>query len=185
MNKIIDLIFQNLYNIFDLITPVIYCNEGFNVIRKTFGVPGHIYKKSGLCVKLPVIQSFDRVNMKLQVHFLNAHSVKSGNDKIIPYNITIDAQVEFGIIDPRIIYKIDMFDDGNREPIRIYVDNEVHLLINSIIDCNITAAEAQRLINAKLAERNQHPQNYFETAIKIERIILSAFDYNLSIRRAQ
>lgn len=85
-----------------------------------------------------------------------------------------------------VIYYIDIEDNGNREPIRIYVDNEIHLIINEIIqEDNLTASQIQKLLNQKLEERNQHPKNYLEQAIKIERIVLSAFDYNLSIRHAQ
>lgn len=185
MYRFLEAILQNISGLVDYLTPVRYCDEGFNVIRKTFGIPKKIFS-TGLCYKLPIIQSFDKVNMKRQVHFLNAHSVKSKNDKIIPYNITVDAQVEFRIIDPFVIYHIDIFDDANREPIRIYVDNEVHLLINSIIqDENLNAVDIQDRINKVLNIRNSTPQDYFQKAIKIERIIISAFDYNLSIRHAQ
>lgn len=185
MNDFLKLLLQNLNFLFDLITPICYCDEGFRVVRKTLGKPYKIFS-TGLCYKLPFIQSFDKVNTKLQVHFLNAHSVKSKNDKVIPYNITIDAQVEFRIIDPMVIYHIDIEDNGNREPIRIYVDNEIHLIINEIIqEDNLTASQIQRLLNEKLEKRNHNPKNYLEQAIKIERIVLSAFDYNLSIRHAQ
>lgn len=186
MQRVIELLFNNLSGLINYLTPIIYCDKGYNIIRKTFGTPGKIFTNSGICFKLPIIQSFDKVNTKLQVHFLNAHSVKSKNDKVIPYNITIDAQVEFRILDPMVIYYIDIEDNGNREPIRIYVDNEIHLIINEIIqEDNLTASQIQKLLNQKLEERNQHPKNYLEQAIKIERIVLSAFDYNLSIRHAQ
>lgn len=184
MQRFLEAILENISGLANFLTPVRYCDEGFNVIRKTFGVPHKVFSP-GLCYKLPIIQTFDLVNMKKQVHFLNAHSVKSKNDKVIPYNITLDAQVEFRIIDPMIIYQIDTFDDGNREPIRIYVDNEVHLLINSIINYDITPEEVQKLIDEKLEERNRTPQDYFQKAILIERIVISAFDYNLSLRHAQ
>lgn len=184
MQRFLEAILQNISDLANFFTPVRYCDEGYNVVCKTFGKPNKVFN-TGLCYKLPIIQTFDVVNMKKQVHFLNAHSVKSKNDKVIPYNITVDAQVEFRIIDPYVIYHIDTFDEGNREPIRIYVDNEVHLLINSIIDYDITAEEAQRLIDKKLAKRNKTPQDYFQKAILIERIIISAFDYNLSLRHAQ
>lgn len=184
MQRFLDVILQNISGLANFITPVRYCDKGFNVVRKTFGVPDKIYP-SGICFKFPIIQTFDLVNIKKQVHFLNAHSVKGKNDKVIPYNITVDAQVEFRIIDPMVIYHIDTFDEGNREPIRIYVDNEVHLLINSIIDTDITPEEAQKIINEKLKERNRSADDYFQKAILIERIVISAFDYNLSIRHAQ
>ena len=185
MQRVIEVLLNNFSGFLNYLTPVMYCDEGFNIIRKTFGRPHKIYK-TGLCFKLPIIQSFDKVNMKHQVHFLNAHSVKSKNDKIIPYNITVDAQVEFRIVDPFVIYHIDIFDSGNREPIRIYVDNEVHLLINSIIqDEDLKAVDIQNKINEALNKRNAHPEDYLQKAIQIERVIISAFDYNLSIRHAQ
>lgn len=185
MQRLFELLLRFVEKFFTTITFVGCCNKGYNLIRKTCGIPGKIYKKPGIAFKIPLFQTYDVINMKKQVHFLNAHSVKSKNDKVIPYNITVDAQVEFRIIDPFVIYHIDTFDEGNREPIRIYVDNEVHLLINSIIDYDITAEEAQRLIDEKLAERNKNQQDYFQQAILIERIIISAFDYNLSLRHAQ
>lgn len=186
MNKFLELLLQNVNNLLNLLTPVYYCNAGFNIIRNTFGVPGKLYDIPGICFKIPIIQSFDVVNVKKQVHFLNAHSVKSKNDKLIPYNITVDAQVEFRILDPYIIYKIDMFDDANREPIRIYVDNEVHLILNEFIQNeSISAIEMQKIINDKLLQRNNSPQDYFQKAILIDRIVISAFDYNLSLRHAQ
>lgn len=185
MNKFLDILIQNIGIIFDLVTPVIYCDEGYNIIRKTFGKPYKVFS-TGLCYKLPIIQSFDKVNMKKQVHFLNAHSVMAKDDKIIPYNITVDAQVEFKIIDPMVIYHIDMFDDANREPIRIYVDNEAHLIINSIIqDENLKATDIQKKIDNALNIRNSAPQNYLQKSIIIERIVISAFDFNLSIRHSQ
>lgn len=182
MQKFLNLLIQNIEAIIDLLTPIRYCDEGFNMVRKTFGIPNKVFTP-GLCYKLPIIQSFDKVNMKMQTHFLNAHSVMAKDDKIIPYNITVDAQVEFRITDPLVIYHIDTFDEGNREPIRIYVDNEVHLIINSVIKEDIKPEELQEKINEKL--KNKEPQSYFEQAIKIERIILSAYDYNISIRHAE
>ena len=185
MNKFLDVLLQNANLLLDLLTPIKYCDEGYNIIRKTFGKPHKVFS-TGLCYKLPVIQAFDRVNMRHQIHFLNAHSVKSKNDNIIPYNITVDAQVEFRIIDPLVIYHIDIFDEANREPIRIYVDNEVHLIINSIIqDENLKAIDIQEKINKALSIRNSAPADYLQKAIMIERIVISAFDYNLSIRHAQ
>lgn len=185
MQRFLEAILQNFSGFTNFLTPIRYCDEGFNIVRKTFGIPNKIFTP-GLCYKLPIIQSFDKVNMKKQIHFLNAHSVMVKSDKIIPYNITVDAQVEFRIVDPMVIYHIDIFDEGNREPIRIYVDNEVHLIINSIIqDEKLNAIDLQSKINDALNLRNEKPQNYFQEAIQIERIIISAFDYNLSIRHAQ
>lgn len=182
--NLFELILNNITTFLDYLTPVRYCNKGFNVIRKTFGKPEKVFT-TGLCYKLPVIQSFDIVNMKKQVHFLNAHSVKSKNDKVIPYNITVDAQVEFRVIDPYVIYHIDVFDSGNREPLRIYVDNEVHLLLDRVLQTE-NIEDIQTKINEALYSRNtQQTDDYFKKAILIERIIISAFDYNLSIRHAQ
>ena len=180
MQRVLDLFFSFIENFFAFITPVYYCNQGYNLIRKTCGAPGKIYKKSGIAFKFPIIQIFDVVNMKRQVHFLNAHSIKSKNDKAIPYNITVDAQVEFRIIDPMVIYQIDLEENG-REPIRIYVDNEVHLFIDEVLKQNPVDIQAE--INKKLSNREN--LGSLNNMIKIERIVISAFDYNLSIRHAQ
>lgn len=183
MQRFLDVILQNISGLANFLTPVRYCDEGYNVIRKTFGKPHKVFT-TGLCYKLPIIQTFDIVNMKKQVHFLNAHSIKSGNDKVIPYNITIDAQVEFRIIDPMVIYHIDIFDEGNCEPIRIYVDNEVHLIIDEVLKEN--PIDIQAAIDEALTKMNypEKPES-LNNMIKIERIVISAFDYNLSIRHAQ
>lgn len=184
MERFFELLFKYLAGAADLITPVRYCDKGLNVVKKCFGKPYKVYQ-SGICFKVPLIEEFDKVNIKKQVHFLNAHSTIGGIDKIIPYNITVDAQVEFRIIDPYVIYQIDTFDTGGREPLRIYVDNEVHLLINDVVgDCN--ASNIQEKINKALDERNNKETNdYFKKAIFIERIVISAFDYNLSLRHSQ
>lgn len=105
MNKLFNILIQNIESIIDLLIPIRYCDEGYNVIRKTFGIPNKVFPP-GLCYKLPIIQTFDNVNMKRQTHFLNAHSIMAKDDKIIPYNITVDAQVEFRIVDPLVIYHI-------------------------------------------------------------------------------
>lgn len=184
MQRFLEAILQNISGLANFFTPIRYCDEGFNVVRKTFGKPNKVFN-TGLCYKLPIIQTFDLVNMKKQVHFLNAHSVKSKNDKVIPYNITVDAQVEFRITDPMVIYKIDLEENG-REPIKIYVDNEVHLLIDDVLKSD--PADLQGAIDKALKERSN---NYFQNGkclnnmIKIERIVISAYDYNLSIRHAQ
>lgn len=183
MQRFFEAVLQNISALANFITPVRYCDEGYNVIRKTFGKPQKVFN-TGLCYKFPIIQTFDIVNMKKQVHFLNAHSVKSKSDKVIPYNITIDAQVEFRIIDPMVIYSIDIFDDGNREPIRIYVDNEVHLLIDKVLKEN--PIDIQAMIDEALKKKNcKEKTNDLNDMIKIERIVISAFDYNLSLRHAQ
>ena len=39
MNKLLNLLIQNIETIIDLLTPIRYCDEGFNIVRKTFGIP--------------------------------------------------------------------------------------------------------------------------------------------------
>ncbi len=182
MQRFFEVLLENLSDFVNLLTPVRYCDEGFNIIRKIFGVPHKIYTP-GLCFKFPIIQTFDTVNMKKQVHFLNAHSVKATQDKIIPYNITVDAQVEFSIVDPMVIYKIDLVENG-REPIRIYVDNEVHLLIDEVLKDD--PKDLQGAINKALEKRSTLEKlGSLSNMIKIERIVISAYDHNLSIRHVQ
>lgn len=85
-----------------------------------------------------------------------------------------------------VIYHIDIIDLGSREPIRIYVDNEVHLLIGSIIeDETLNISKAHELINEKLNQRNKNPKDYFQKAILIERIVVNALDYNIALKNNQ
>lgn len=99
MQKFFEILLENLSDMVSVLTPICCCKEGFNVVRTTLGKPDKIYT-TGLCFKIPIFQNFEKVNMKKQVHFLNAHSVKAPKDKPVPYNITIDAQVEFKILTP-------------------------------------------------------------------------------------
>ena len=184
-NSLLQIFAQNIHKLTGLLTPIRYCNQGFCVVRKTFGVPNRIFQP-GLCYKIPLIQAFDCVNMKKQVHFLNTHSNKYKKQGIVPYNVSINAQIEYRIIDPMVIYHIDIIDLGSREPIRIYVDNEVHLLIGSIIeDETLNISKAQELINEKLNQRNKNPKDYFQRAILIERIVVNALDYNIALKNNQ
>lgn len=184
MERFLEIVLKHIGSFVDLLTPVRYCDEGQNVIVKRFGRPKRAYKP-GICWKIPVLETFDTANMKKQLHFLNAHSVMAKTDKIVPYNITIDAQVEFKILNPFVIYHIDVVDGSDREPLRIYVDNEVHLIINDVV-ADFHGPNLQERINTELEKRNKEKTgDYFRNAILIERIVISAYDYNLSLRHAQ
>lgn len=63
MQRFLEAIYQNLFEILNYLTHFCFCSKGFCVIRKTFGVPYKTFNP-GLCYKLPIIQTFDFVNMK-------------------------------------------------------------------------------------------------------------------------
>ena len=72
------------------------CNQGQAIIKKRFGRPIKWRTKPKWYWKLPFIDMFDKVDMRKQYVFLNAHSFYHNgmvNDTIVPYNILSDFQV--------------------------------------------------------------------------------------------
>ena len=70
-------------------------NEGYAIIKRRWGKPVKVYDLSERwCWKWPIAEKFDIVDIRKQVIYLNAHSVKNddGSKNIIPFNTTIDAQ---------------------------------------------------------------------------------------------
>lgn len=144
-------------------------NEGYAIIKRRWGKPVKVYDLSERwCWKWPIAEKFDIVDIRKQVIYLNAHSVKNddGSKNIIPFNTTIDAQCEFRIVNPNVIYKISddiVKTENNYTTIESYVDNTVHILISRIIRqnglSNITNANIQEMMDRELARFNRgHPQ---------------------------
>ena len=184
MNNFFELLLRNTNNILDLLTFVRFCDEGYNIIRKTCGKPDKIYNKSGICFKIPIIQGFDKVNMKKQVHYLNAHSRVCSVNKLMPYNITIDAQIEYKIINPLVIYKINCYDDARHGSIRAYIDNEIHLMLDEILKNK--DIDIQKAIDEKLIYRNsKKDDDFIKKSILIERVIICGYEYSIGIKNAR
>ena len=67
-------------------------NEGYAIIKRRWGKPVKVYDLSERwCWKWPIAEKFDIVDIRKQVIYLNAHSVKNddGSKNIIPFNTTI------------------------------------------------------------------------------------------------
>ena len=162
-------------------------NEGYAIIKRRWGKPVKVYDLSERwCWKWPIAEKFDIVDIRKQVIYLNAHSVKNddGSKNIIPFNTTIDAQCEFRIVNPNVIYKISddiVKTENNYTTIESYVDNTVHILISRIIRQNglssITNANIQEMMDRELARFNRgHPQGFekgFDFRISHAILILS------------
>ena len=178
-------------------------NEGYAIIKRRWGKPIKVYDLSERwCWKWPIAEKFDVVDIRKQVIYLNAHSVKNDDSqqKLIPFNTTIDAQCEFRIVNPNVIYKISddiVKTENNYTTIESYVDNTVHILISRII-CenglsNISNANIQKLMDKELAKHNKgHPQGFEKDfdfkvshAILIENVVIVSFDNNISLRQTE
>ena len=173
-------------------------NEGYAIIKRRWGKPVKVYDLSERwCWKWPIAEKFDIVDIRNQVIYLNAHSVKNddGSKNIIPFNTTIDAQCEFRIVNPNVIYKISddiVKTENNYTTIESYVD-----LISRIIRQNglssITNANIQEMMDRELARFNRgHPQGFekgfdfrISHAILIENIVIVSFDNNISLRQTE
>lgn len=173
--------------------PLKFRHEGFSIIRKTCGAPGKIYSfDERWCWKLPFIQSFDEVDMKSHTFNSTAHSFLCNNKKSLPYNIIIDTQVEFCIKNPLVIYKIDSDFKSTPNPLYSFISNEVHSIImdaldTEIIEKNINSQEMQEIINKSLNDKvkNVMENAKYENDILIEKIVITSYDYNISLRLVQ
>lgn len=178
-------------------------NEGYAIIKRRWGKPIKVYDMSERwCWKFPIAEKFDIVDIRKQVIYLNAHSVKNdiSEDSIVPFNTTIDAQCEFRIVNPNIIYKVSddiVKTENNYTTIESYVDNTVHILISRIIANNklsqITNANIQSKIDEELEKYNEGKPRTFQKdfdfkvshGILIENIVIVSYDNNLSLRRTE
>lgn len=176
--------------------------EGFAVVKKRWGKPLKIYDLSEhFCWKFPIAETFDIVDIRKQIIYLNAHSIK-GKEKnfIIPMNTTIDAQAEFKVVNPSIIYKtsdeIVRYDENNYTTTESYVDNTVHLLISKILKENkkLTGIfDVQEEIDKQLKEYNKSRSGKFskdfnapiDKCLIIEKIVIVSYDYNFSLRNTE
>lgn len=108
-------IVQLITQFWDRCTFFTECHQGQAVIKKRFGRPIKWRTKPRWYWKWPLIDMFDKVDMRKQYVFLNAHSFyHSGmvNDTIVPYNILIDFQVEYQVVNPLVIYEASGYKEG-------------------------------------------------------------------------
>lgn len=178
-------------------------HEGFAIIKKRWGKPIKVYDmKERWCWKWPIAERFDVVDIRKQIIYLNAHSIKSDeNCYILPMNTTIDAQAEFRVVNPNIIYKISddivKYDENNYTTTESYIDSTVQLLISQMIAHNIGSnlnnANVQEKMNEELQKYNQGRPTGFckdfdfdvSNGLIIERIVIVSFDNNFSLRNTE
>lgn len=178
-------------------------HEGFAIIKKRWGKPIKVYDLSERwCWKWPIAERFDVVDIRKQIIYLNAHSVKNNDEcYILPMNTTIDAQAEFRVVNPNIIYKISddivKYDENNYTTTESYIDNTVQLLISKMIAHNpmreLTNANIQDKLNEELKIYNRNRPTGFcknfdfdvSDGLIIERVVIVSFDNNLSLRNTE
>ncbi len=177
-------------------------HEGFAVIKKRWGKPVKVYALTEhFCWKWPIAETFDEVDIRKQIIYLNAHSIKSPKGGyILPLNTTIDTQAEFKVVNPTIIYKISddivRYDENNYTTTESYVDNVVHLLISKMLEKNGKLSgifDVQEKLNDELALYNKNKSVTFsgdfdapiENCLIIEKIVVVSYDYNFSLRNTE
>lgn len=131
---------------------------------------------------------------------MHAHSYREEKKQIIPYNISIDATIEYRIIDPLIVYYIEDIDD--------YVKNKVHLFLHK--NSSEDLIKLQKKLNWKYKSSKLEKQkakigwinkinnfsyllwtkdpilkNENDDWVIIEKVVLSSFDNLFSHRSTQ
>lgn len=182
------------------------CNQGQAVIKKRFGYPIKWRTKPRIYWKWPFMDMFDKVDMRKKYAQFNAHSFydkEQKNDAIIPYNILIDFQVEYQIINPLVIYEASGYMEG--EDIALsYVNNIIHselskliqdkkedLSYNEILLCLDKIVETLRIERISKDKEVEYDDKFLkqnresidlEDCISINEIVITSFDKNISLR---
>lgn len=185
-----ELILKFWDTILKYIWPLYFRHEGFEIIKKTYGKPKKIYKdEERWCWKVPFCQTFDIVDMRDHTFNSTAHSFGCSAEHIVPYNIVIDTQVEFRIKDPFVIYNLNNDFTKQVNPLYIFVSNQVHQLLSScFVDFKASVCldvnELQNIINDKVHEFKNSDEKFYQY-IEINKIIVTSYDYNISLRQIQ
>ena len=200
LNTIGGFIINVIYKSWNYAIPCKVCKQGEALVKCKFGKVIEQKTIPGLYWKIPFVEEFDTVNVKIQTSYLNAHSflMKSRQEAIIPTNVVIDAQIEYKILEPTCVYSI------TEESLATCIDNKVHEIINNAItdieekiaDTSINKIsdriEDIRKDNSKLYYFSLNPQNNMQfddkqkrAIIEILNIVVTSFDYNFSLRTTQ
>ena len=184
------------------------CKRGQGIIKKRFGQPIKWRNNPRWYCKFPFIDTFDIVDMRKKYLFVNAHSFHSPemNKSIIPYNIVIDVQVEYQVINPLVIYNEYGFNEGE-EANTSYVNNTVQGILSNIIEEYGTTLNYNTLVTEIKNRQKEYTRppltlieiktfdnmckNQKETflndlntqeCISISNIVVTSFDKNISLR---
>lgn len=182
------------------------CDKGQAVIKKRLGYPIKWRSKPGLYWKIPLIDVFDKVDMRKKYTQFNAHSfndVQGSNNALIPYNILIDFQAEYQIVNPLGIY--EAYGMRNDEDIAMsYISNIIHLHISTLIKSKgekltynaveslfrdlpkelrrkIYTNDDAKIFDDCIIKKKRNTIN-IEDCFSINEIVLTSFDKNISVR---
>lgn len=182
-----ELILKFWNTILEYLWPLYFRHEGFNIIKKTCGKPTKIYENNErFCWKIPFIQTFDIVDMRYQTFNSTAHSFGCNSSHTIPYNIVIDTQIEFRIKDPKVIYELNNDFNNQTNPLYLFVSNQVHLLLSEcLLDSKQTDPINLKVLQNTVANKLKNMNEDFCKYIKINRIVITSYDYNISLRQIQ
>lgn len=194
------------------LSPLKECRKGDGLVKKRFGHPIKWRNKPRIYWKWPIIDTFDKVDMRKKYLQVNAHSFHSNQmeNLLIPYNIIIDVQIEYAVINPLVIYDEYGFAEGE-EAYTSLVNNTVQEIISNIIkeygiklDYNILESclkenvqnynlqplsfDEIKLYDTPFSERYKKRHNIApkqiesQECISISNIVITSFDKNISIR---
>lgn len=136
----------------------------------------------------------------------NAHSfydMDQGNETIVPYNILIDFQVEYQIINPLVIYDASGYIEGENIALS-YVNNIVHSYLSQLIQekgVGLSYQDVVSFISTIVKELHHDRYSYddelryddafldkkrgcvdLKSCISINDIVITSFDKNISLR---
>ena len=196
-------IVQAIQTLGKILLPFTVCKKGYGVIKCRFGQPVKWRNKPNLYFKWPIIDTFDKVDIRKKYLFVNAHSFHSPDmeKSLIPYNIVIDVQVEYQVVNPLVIYDEYGFNEGEEANIS-YVNNTVQGILSEIIEkygiglnYNTLVTEIRKMQEKHKKEPlsidkiktydNKHKSQKttrVEECISISNIVVTSFDKNISIR---
>ena len=194
------------------LSPLKECRKGDGLVKKRFGHPIKWRNKPRIYWKWPIIDTFDKVDMRKKYLQVNVHSFHSNQmeNLLIPYNIIIDVQIEYAVINPLVIYDEYGFAEGE-EAYTSLVNNTVQEIISNIIkeygiklDYNILESclkenvqnynlqplsfDEIKLYDNPFSERYKKRHNIApkqiesQECISISNIVITSFDKNISIR---
>lgn len=197
-------IVQAIQTLGKMLLPFSICKKGNGIIKCRLGHPIKWRNKPNLYWKWPFIDTFDKVDMRKKYLFVNAHSFHTPDmeKSIIPYNIVIDVQVEYQVVNPLVIYDEYGFSDGEEANIS-YVNNTVQGILSKIIEkygielnYNTLVTEIRNMQEEytipplSIEEIKTYDSKYktlldslnIKECISISNIVVTSFDKNISIR---
>ena len=182
------------------------CDKGQAIIKKRLGYPIKWRTKAGLYWKIPFIDVFDKVDIRKKYSQFNAHSFyesQNVNGVLIPFNILVDFQAEYQIVNPLGIYEANGLRDGE-DIVISFISNIIHSQISilvkekglelSYIDVDTLFKQLpQKLQKEKYTDdkekefdddfrKRKRDVVKIEECFTINEVVLTSFDKNISIR---